>query len=304
MTKLEFTKKLFGELWNRYAAQVPYAKTYQNMLNEYKAKFVNDHVAFRSLKCSAKGENLGLEIVARIFTNLDYKDAGAIDFPEQKLFAHYYLPASPDLPRVFVSELLIDKLPADTSKMIKDSVQSFKPILTDGDIQQLNQIPTMSESQINDLLKKIVSFFTTRQWEAPKESVVKKVNEASQYGSWVLLHGYAVNHFTGSVNHHGVSQIDDIEKLVKELKARGVPMKNEIEGLAGSKLRQTSSQAAKLPVKVKDDSGNDKTIEWTYAYFEFAERGFVEENGKKILFQGFLGPQASQLFEMTRMAKS
>ena len=80
-------------------------------------------------------------------------------------------------------------------------------------------------------------------------------------------------------------------------------MKNEIGGVRGSKLRQTSTQAAKLAVEAKYDSGKTKTIDWTYAYFEFVPRGFVEEHGKKVLFQGFLCPQASQLFEMTRMAK-
>lgn len=304
MTKIEFAEKLFDQLWNIYASKVPYAKTYRDMLSSLHAHFVNDHVAFRSLKCTVKGQSLGLDIAAPIFLSLGYKEGGAIDFPDQKLFAKYYLPPHPDLPRVFISELLIDKLSPESAKLIKDSVQSFKPILSEADLEQLEIVPTLSNSQIETLLKKVVSFFTTRQWEPPLESSVKKVNGESQYGAWVLLHGYAVNHFTGSVNHHKVAQIDDIEKLVAELKSRGVPMKDEIEGARGSKLRQTSTQAAKLAVEAKDDSGKTKTIDWTYAYFEFAQRGMIEEDGKKVLFQGFLGPQASQLFEMTRMAKS
>jgi hypothetical protein len=130
---------------------------------------------------------------------------------------------------------------------------------------------------------------------------VRKVNESSQYGAWVLLHGYNVNHFTGYVNRHGVEKIGDIEKLIAELKGRGVPMKPEIEGVRGSKLRQTSTEAVRVPVKVRGADGAMREIEWTYAYMEYAERGFVEENGEKVLFQGFLGPQASQLFEMTRL---
>lgn len=304
MTQLEFTQKLFNQLWNIYASKVPYAKTYQDMLKSYNATFVNDHVAFRSLKCQVKGQSLGLDIAAPIFLNLGYKEGGAIEFPDQKLFAKYYLPPDDSLPRVFISELLVDQLSPDTANLIKNTVQSFQPILSDSDMEQINRIPNLTDSESIKLINKLISFFTTRPWDPPQEYAVKKVNESSQYGAWVLLHGYAVNHFTGSVNHHGVPQIDDIEKLVKELKSRGVPMKDEIEGAAGSKLRQTSTKAAVVPVEVKDPTNKIKTTEWTYAYFEFAERGFIEENGKKVLFQGFLGQQASQLFEMTRVAKT
>jgi hypothetical protein len=41
---------------------------------------------------------------------------------------------------------------------------------------------------------------------------------------------------------------------------------------------------------------------WTYAYFELAERGEVaDESGRRGRFEGFLGPQATQLFEMTKV---
>jgi len=42
--------------------------------------------------------------------------------------------------------------------------------------------------------------------------------------------------------------------------------------------------------------------EWSYAYFEIAERGFLQDprTGESHRFEGFLGPQATQLFDMTR----
>jgi hypothetical protein len=41
---------------------------------------------------------------------------------------------------------------------------------------------------------------------------------------------------------------------------------------------------------------------WSYAYFELAERGTVldPDSGQRRRFEGFLGPQATQLFEMTK----
>jgi hypothetical protein len=42
---------------------------------------------------------------------------------------------------------------------------------------------------------------------------------------------------------------------------------------------------------------------WTYAYFELAQRDLLPDpaTGKYSRFEGFLGSQATNLFEMTRV---
>ncbi|MEQ1920108.1 MAG: DUF1338 family protein, partial [Elusimicrobiota bacterium] len=82
---------------------------------------------------------------------------------------------------------------------------------------------------------------------------------------------------------------------VAALKAAGVPMKPDIEGGPGSKLRQSSTLAVVLPVEMRSGARVVKKP-WTYAYFELAERPL--QNGQR--FEGFLGGQAANLFEMTR----
>ena len=79
-------------------------------------------------------------------------------------------------------------------------------------------------------------------------------------------------------------------------------MKQSIEGERGSKLRQSATEAVVIDVDVLRD-GHPTRVPWTYAYFEFAERGTITdvESGKAMRFEGFLGPQATNLFEMTRM---
>jgi hypothetical protein len=72
-------------------------------------------------------------------------------------------------------------------------------------------------------------------------------------------------------------------------------MKPEIVGARGSRLRQSSTQAVVLPTPMRV-GGRTVSIPWTYAYFELAERPLVE--GRR--FEGFLGGQAANLFEMTR----
>jgi hypothetical protein len=132
---------------------------------------------------------------------------------------------------------------------------------------------------------------------------VEEVNKVTQYGAWVLLHGYAVNHFTGYVNRQNTAKYPDIDATVSGLVNLGVPMKAEIEGNIACGLRQTATQAVKEMVTVLDDnSGAEIQIPWTYAYYEIAQRYPVEiEPGKQILFDAFLGKNAQQLFEMTRI---
>jgi hypothetical protein len=137
----------------------------------------------------------------------------------------------------------------------------------------------------------------------PQQATLEALHKVSQYAAWTLVHGYNVNHFTSLVNSHGVDAIGDLEKTIGALKAAGVPMKAEIEGEPGSKLRQSATEAVTIDVNVLDDQGRVVSVPWTYAYFELAERNEVVDaaTGKTGRFEGFLGPQATNLFEMTRV---
>lgn len=188
----------------------------------------------------------GIHTVARAFEKEGWRARGVYDFPDKKLTALHY--EKPGRPRLFVSELRAWELSPAARRIIAASLRRHGP------------------------------FGFKRCWPPPSRKDVLALDKESQYAAWVLLHGYEVNHFTASV--------PDIEEAVAKLKAAGVPMKAEIEGAPGSKLRQSSTQAVTRPARVKEG-----TLEWTYAYFELAER-----RG----FDGFLGPQAANLFEMTR----
>jgi hypothetical protein len=99
-----------------------------------------------------------------------------------------------------------------------------------------------------------------------------------------------------------VPELADIERTIEHLRLAGVPMKHEIEGAPGSKLRQTATEAVMIDVGVRDGAKKAR-MPWTYAYFELAERGDITEpeSGRRSRFEGFLGPQATQLFEMTKV---
>jgi Domain of unknown function (DUF1338) len=122
-------------------------------------------------------------------------------------------------------------------------------------------------------------------WFRPAETPVDEaellaLERESQYAAWMLAFGRSVNHFTAAV--------DDVAVWQQRMKEAGIPMKSVIEGEPGSKLRQTATLAYAMPITL----AGGETRDWPYAYLEIAER-----NGG---FDGFLGAQARQLFDMTR----
>src|SRR5438309_1968147 len=84
----------------------------------------------------------------------------------------------------------------------------------------------------------------SRRWELPQKKDVQELDKESQFAAWVLVNGYDVNHFTASINSHGVESLADIEQTVAAMRGAGIPMKQEIEGAPGTKLRQSSTEAA------------------------------------------------------------
>ena len=157
----------------------------------------------------------------------------------------------------------------------------------------------LSEYEGQILANSLANFFT-RPCQPAKRSTILALNQVSQFASWTLLHGNSVNHFTAFINHQNVPEWTDIEETIAGLKAAGIPMKPTIEGVKGSKLRQSSTRAIDEDCFVIEEDGTLGKLTWSYAYYELAERNYIEQNGKKILFEGFLGEQATNLFEMTK----
>lgn len=293
-----FLKQLLQRLWNDYRERVSYVRDYEQVVLANDATFVNDHVAFRSI--SKQRPAMGMGNIARIFQAAGYFREGMYEFPTKKLSALHMRHSNPALPKIFVSEFKSWEAAHETRQAIQNVVKEHRPHFSDEQLAGIRDLQPGDDEVISALVESAAAVFLSMPWEPPERNDVVAIDKESQYAAWVAVHGYRVNHFTSSVNSHGVESLNTIEKTMAALQAAGVPTKNEIEGAAGSKLRQSATEAVEVEVKVRDGS-EILTIPWNYAYFEIAERGEVTdpETGKPVRFEGFLGPQASQLFEMT-----
>lgn len=296
----QFLAALFDRLWDRYRERVNWVRDYERVVQGAGATFVNDHIAFRTI--GSQTPSAGIHTLGRIFESLGYKAAGCYQFPDKHLSSIHFQHPNGNFPKLFVSELQSWRLDPHTRAIIEQTVRSHRPPLSSEVLSELVALEKTPARDLTALLDAIVREIEELPWEIPSKADVADVNKESQFAAWVMVHGYNVNHFTSLINSHQVDSLADIERTIDVMRAAGIPMKSEIEGARGTKLRQTATEAAVIDVTVTE-GGVRTTIPWTYAYFELAERGDVAdpETGRRGRFEGFLGPQATNLFEMTRV---
>lgn len=302
MTTKEVMQTALDRLWKTYCQQVPYAEKYRQLVLKKGGVEANDHLAFRSFNTALPMQPAGFIATERIFTGLGYEQAQEYDFPKMNLKAIHLEHEDILMPRIFISQLEIDNLEAGLAEQIRSCLNTpaddWK--MTDEIIAKLPQVASLSEAETETVIDAVVDYFR-RPWQPPLRETVVEVNEQSQYGAWTLLHGNAVNHFTAYINEQKVAEWPDLVATLNGLREAGVPLKDSIEGEPGTKLRQSATKAATGDFPVREADGSLGSINWTYAYYELAERGMIKnEAGEEVLFTGFLGPQTPGLFEMTR----
>ncbi len=302
MAREPLLHSLLQRLWQEYIGRVAYARTYVELVEQKGGEVHNDHIAFRTFNVQAGGQPAGVEALARIFEPLGYSKKEHYTFPSKHLNAWHWEHENPMNPKIFISQLETNQLPDEVAEIISRTMDNAPDPLTEDSKALLARADQLRDKDIAALVPALHQCFT-RPWAAPRKRDVERMNELSQYAAWTLLHGNSVNHFTAFINHQQVAEWPDIDATVKGLIAAGVPMKDTVEGEPGNKLRQSSTKAVTLACDALDDDNTLISMPWTYAYYELAERGNITDaQGNETQFTGFLGEQATHLFEMTRKA--
>ena len=253
------------KMWVDYCQMNPQAQTIYNLLTSQGEVVSNDHIALRTFN----HPKLGIASLAQHFTKYGYQEKGEYFFKEKKLYAKHYENTNPLMPKIFISELEIEKMSAYTQQVIQNIVE---------------QIPTQ-KIQNEDFV------FSGRSWNADHQTYLKLADE-SEYASWVYAYGFRPNHFTVNINQ--LKNFQDIQKLNQFLKDKGHKLNTsggEIKGTPEELLEQSSTMAEHRPLKFSD-------VEFSIpaCYYEFAKR-YSMANGQ--LYQGFIAKSADKIFEST-----
>jgi len=255
---------LFNNIWNNYLEVTPSAKKVHSLLGSG-SDVINDHVAYRTFNI----EKVNLAKLAEHLLSIGYKECGTYHFEAKKLFAKHFEHTDSSLPKVFISELLVEKLSSEAQAIIKKLVA------------------TVDEQAVSnyDFL------YSGKHWDISFTDYQTLLAE-SEYAAWLSAWGYRANHFTVSINH--LANYDCIVEVNDILKTNGFALNTtggEIKGDQTVMLEQSSTMADKALVRF-----SDKTVEIPSCFYEFAKR---YSNTEGEIYTGFVAASANKIFEST-----
>ena len=276
-----------------------------------------DHIAFRSFYCPMGEIPQGIASIERIFGVLGWKRGRDkdgkeynYDFPNMHVRAiHLEYPEDrPDLPKMFVSELIVDQLdPADGDK-IKADLADCKDPLTAEDrdwLQRLSKGETIPQARGMELVARAYKALH-RPWLPPHRSTVLQTNQRNQYAPWTLLNG-TMNHIAYLTN--------DVAATAEGHKNVGRELLPKIQGSKEVGLLQTSVRSPMFDFEVTEDEEGNKVeagvfdfevreadgsigrIRWTGPFAELIERPLNPDGTR---YEAFLADNAAHIFAATR----
>jgi hypothetical protein len=259
------TAELLDALWRDYVASTPQAERIHSLLTERGELLCNDHVALRTFALPS----IGIDALARPFEALGWRARDRYRFHDKHLRARYWQHENPTLPKVFISELVVEELSAEAQAAIAGLG---------------SQLPA-GFAERADLP------WAGRPWRVT-HAVYRALLAESEYAAWVAAFGFRVNHFTVDVG--SLSTFPDLAALDAYLVDHGFTLNDSggtIKGSVADLLEQSSTRADSIAVAF-----DDATVRIPSCYYEFARR-YPLPNGE--LFQGFVPASADKIFEST-----
>lgn len=256
----------FKTIWSQYVDLNPEALKIHQLLEKQGDEVFNDHIAYRTLN----HKTLGIESLAKFFKEYGYVEKGDYYFEAKKLYAiHLENINDPKLPKIFISELLLEKLSSKLQKTMNELVA---------------QIP-------QSILSKKEMCISGRLWNASHASYQELYAE-SEYAAWFYAYGFCANHFT--VNLNNLKSFKEVSDLNQFLINHGFAMNTSgglVKGTPQDYLEQSSTMAYEKNLKFTDG-----IFKVPSCYYEFAKR-YPLKDGK--MYQGFVAKSADKIFEST-----
>ena len=256
-------------LWQQYAATNPHVQKIYDLFCDHNPTVINDHIALRTIN----DPRINIDVLAQPFMNEGYFANGDYHFELKKLYAKHYEQHDSMQPKVFISQLLLEKLSPFAQQTIKACIDKINP----------------------ELLKQPEKLIMAGNcWGKPSYEVYQKLLIESEYAAWFYVFGFRANHFTVFVN--ALDQFNEVHEINTFLKQHGFLLNSsggEIKGTPAELLEQSSTKSGMITVEFVEGK---KDI--PCCYYEFAKR-YKDHSGK--LYQGFVASSADKIFESTNV---
>jgi len=304
------------ELWQNYREKVADVPRIENALRSLGEVWHEDHVAFRTLP----GANCGAHVLEGLFTLLGYRRRDSYEFPDKCLTAFWMEPPADSktpahlvLPKVFISELQIEKFTREFQNCVEKYARqpAASPL---SEWQTLFEKLKRASPSVNFNNLDLEAFETLKasmisylaqgpSWQRPSFSDYQLLLQDSEYAAWTLIFGSVPNHFTVSV--HLMKRFLTLTDFNNFLSDKLSVVMNQAGGsiIKGSKfvqLEQSATLACHVPVLFQEGIRR-----LPYAFVEFAFRHPHTDSAADGLwssyYQGFVTDNADKIFESTNV---
>ncbi|GAQ77726.1 hypothetical protein KFL_000030060 [Klebsormidium nitens] len=294
-------RKILKGMLKPYVKRNPTAAQVMSILGERELiRF--DHFAFRTFGV----EGYGIDSIAKMFLDLGYRQRDELRFPAKKLRAYWYSPPKEaveesgasmtdgPLPRVFISELLVDQLSEKAQAIIKKYTSEGRQLAGHAALSSLvHGLP----------------------WRTPELKDYVELTRESEYAAWTLVNGYALNHTTITCHDFvnftmgpGMALRDVVNFLYREQIALNGAGGSLINVSPDKLLLQASTEADIAPFTFAGGHVADVPL----SYIEFAHREVLPEFENLPLEEiydchrreGFEVGNADNIFESTSIKRS
>lgn len=252
-----FFRSVLGSMETVYLNRNPTAKAVLELVHSSgNDKICYDHLAFRTFGVNGHG----IDSMAEMFLDFGYTQKDELRFPAKKLKAYWFSPPTTSsdegsgmngpLPRVFISELLVDQMSSEAQEIIR----KYTGMSGEG-----------------KKYAALASAFGSLTWGKPLYSEFQRLARESEYAAWTLVNGYALNHVTISVHRLKKSHLRSINNLNQFIEENGFKLNSEGGTLKVSPdgfLLQSSTVADSMPFHFSDGTIDSVPC----SYIEFAER--------------------------------
>jgi len=269
VTRAELAQAMNMALFEDLLARSPNGRTYTNDAVAQGGTVYFDHGALRTVRWAHNGAlPPGEAAFTRILRPLGFRLNGR--YPLDKLGmtgrAYAHEDAPDEIAQFFVSELHPERFSAAFQQAVTNVVGASKDPLTPLAIAQLSELERDGSLPLDaalQLLPVIVGAFA-RQHEMPFISDYDTLLRESAEMAWIATEGNAFNHAT--------DRVEDVFKLSDDEKAKGRPMKPEVERSRSGRVFQTAYRADTVVREFRAADGQRVTREVPGSFYEFITR--------------------------------
>ncbi|VVE05770.1 IQ calmodulin-binding motif-containing protein [Pandoraea cepalis] len=298
VTRAELAQAMNMALFDNLLQRSPNGHTYTTEAVANGGSVYFDHGALRTVRWSQNGAlPPGEGAFTRILRPLGFRLNGR--YPLDKLGmtgrAYAHEDAADQIAQFFVSELHPERFSPAFQAAVTHVLETSKDPLTPLAVSQLSELErdgSLPLAAAQSLLPVIVGAFA-RQHDNPSEADYETLLEESAEMAWIATEGNAFNHAT--------DRVDDVFALSDAEKAKGRPMKPDVERSRSGRVFQTAYRADTVEREFKSADGKSVTREVPGSFYEFITRKREFDKAERVWKTDlrFDAGNATGIFKMT-----